>query len=115
MTTVELLGSEFTRWRLSDLPNYQPHEVQHAERVTVSDLCDISCHQLFGWGFNNWNGRTMLVPLWALDLIKTGEELVCIDGRSVKVGYDTIDTDTRGGCLAYGFEHPGLESVANVA
>jgi len=48
MTTVELLGSEFTRWRLRDLPNYQPHEVQHAERVTVSDLCDISCQQLLG-------------------------------------------------------------------
>jgi len=115
MTTVELLGSEFTRWRLSDLPNYQPHEVQHAERVTVSDLCDISCQQLLGWGFKNWDGQNMLVPLWALDLLRPGEELICIDGQTVKVGEDSIDTDTRGGCIAYGFPHPALKEIANVA
>ena len=116
MSPIELLKSEFTRWRLSNTPNYTPHTVQHIERVTVADLCNVSCQQLHGWGFKNWDGQNMLVPLWALDLLRPGEELICIDGRSVKVGYDdTIDTDTRGGCIAYGFPHPALKKIANVA
>jgi len=41
----------------------------------------------------------MLVPLWALDLLRPGEELICIDGQTVTVGEDSIDTDTRGGCM----------------
>lgn len=35
-----------------------------------------------------------------------GFELKAIDGEKVVIGTDTIDLDTRFGCLAYGVPHP---------
>jgi hypothetical protein len=86
--------------------------VQHAGRVTVSDLCYISCQQLLGWGFKNWDGQNMLVPLWVLGLIKDNEELIDINRQVSIVGKDPIDDDTRQGLLAYGFNHPMLATYA---
>jgi hypothetical protein len=83
MSPIELLKSEFTRWRLSNTPNYTPHTVQHIERVTVEDLCNVSCQQLLGQGFKNWDGQNMLVPLWALDLLRPDEELINIWDQTV--------------------------------
>jgi hypothetical protein len=41
-----------------------------------------------------------------LATLAPGTKLVCIDGRHVIVGKDTIDGDTRQGFLAYGFLIP---------
>ena len=73
------------------------------QRVTVCDLQTISRSQLYSLGFANWDGSLVLLPLWALGLIKHGEILTSISGDTVMVGKDYIDDDTRGGAIAFGF------------
>lgn len=109
--TMEVLRGEHARFRLSvdDSTRYQPWNVQDDRRVRVEDLQDEPCWDLLMLGFGHWDGNIMLLPLWALGLMAPGERLISIMGESAVVGTDAIDTDTRGGCLAYGFEHPGLK------
>lgn len=75
----------------------------HTQLLTVHMLQRVSEQTLLQEGFRNWDGRLMLMPPWALDHMQPGETLTCIDGTQAQVGLDEIDTDTRGGCLAYGF------------
>lgn len=108
MTPLELLQSEYTYHKLSAVQPWQQQPTQNQERVTVNDLLTVDSKDLQSLGFVYWDNNLMLLPLWSLGVIKFGEQLVCINGVAVKVGVDIIDTDTRGGCLAYGFVHPGL-------
>lgn len=110
---MEVLRGEHARFRLSldNSTRYQPWAVQDERRVQVEDLQDAPCWDLLMLGFANWDGNIMLLPLWALELMAPGERLVSIMGESAVVGIDVIDTDTRGGCLAYGFEHDGLKDL----
>jgi hypothetical protein len=116
-TALAILRSEFTRWRLSiqDDDRYREWTPSETQRVTVADLTDISPSNLFVMGFANWDGNIMLLPLWALELMAQGEALTAIDGTTAVVGQDRIDTDTRAGCIAYGFVHPKLKELENAA
>lgn len=71
-------------------------------KLTVSMLKQAPLERLYAEGFHNWDGDMVLLPLWALPVMDTGEVLECIDGSRVVVGTDHIDDDTRGGCIAYG-------------
>lgn len=114
---IEIMRGEHVRFKLvaDERSRYQRWPVQGAKRVSISDLREIDVHDLFGLGFANWDSHIMLVPLWSLGLIDVGERLVDINGRPATVGHDDIDTDTRGGCIAYGFEHPGLRELKDAA
>lgn len=113
MDSMEVLRGEHARFRLTvdDHTRYDPWAVEDPRRVTVQDLQACEHWDLLHMGFGNWDGTTMLVPLWALGLMAPGERLNSITGETAVVGQDEIDTDTRGGCLAYGFEHPGLKEL----
>jgi hypothetical protein len=114
---IDVLQGEHTRFKLTvdDRMWYELWGVQETARVSIGDLQGIDCLDLFALGFANWDDEIMLVPLWALGLISIGEQLTSIIGERVVVGHDLIDTDTRGGCLAYGFEHAGLKETKNAA
>lgn len=71
--------------------------------LTVALLQQVSAPRLYQEGFRNWDDEIMLLPVWVVDHVKPGESLTCIDGTKVTVGVDAIDTDTRGGVVAYGF------------
>jgi hypothetical protein len=115
--TIEILRGEFTRFRLTvdGSSRYQPWMVQDDRRLRVSELQAIGCRELFDVGLGNWDDSLMLLPLWALGLVATGEILTSIMGDVAIVGADYIDTDTRGGFTAYGFEHPGFKETKHAA
>lgn len=71
-------------------------------KLTVSMLQHVPIQRLYSEGFRNWDGTMVLLPLWALPHMQTGEQLKCINGQMVTVGTDPIDDDTRGGCIGYG-------------
>lgn len=115
MDTMEVLRGEHARFSLTvdEDSNYMPWSVEDQRRVRVEDLQASDCWDLLNIGFGNWDGTIMLLPLWALELMADGERLTSIMGNTAIVGQDEIDTDTRGGCLAYGFPHPGLRELEN--
>ena len=117
MPPLLLLREEHARFTLTedDQSRRLPWKVQAIERVTVNDLVSIGVRDLIHVGFGNWDGILMLLPLWAVGLVAAGEQLISIDGEVATVGRDYIDTDTRGGFIAYGFEHPGLKELKNAA
>lgn len=114
---LRAMRDEQTRWKLTvdETTRYSPWEVQSPERLLLEDLQSIRITDLFALGFGNWDDSLMLLPLWVLGMISDGERLVSIGRNEVTVGQDIIDTDTRGGCLAYGFIHPGLRQLKNAA
>lgn len=71
-------------------------------KLTVSMLQQTPLERLYVEGFRNWDGTMVLLPLWALEVMQTGESLKCIDNSVAVVGTDEIDDDTRGGCIAFG-------------
>lgn len=115
-TVLEVLRSENVRYKLvvDDHTRYQVFEPQTTRHLTVADLSSIPVTDMFKLGFGNWDGKIMLIPLWAFKLIADGEELVSIEGDTVVVGCGEIDTDTRFGCIAFGFHHPGLGEIKDV-
>lgn len=65
--------------------------------------------ELLAKGWRKWNDKTdkdgcvlLLCPLSELKNLPHGTELESISGVKVKIGTDWIDTDVRGGLLAYG-------------
>lgn len=77
--------------------------------VQPSELTDDECTSL---GFGRWSeGNPMrLIPLWLLPFLADDVASTCIDGSSVMRRVD-MDSDNRGGCLAYGIV-PADKAVA---
>lgn len=79
-------------------------------KFTVSMLKQVPLSQLYAEGFRNWDGYMVLLPAWVLPHMQEGECLECIDGSLAVVGTDSIDDDTRGGCVAYGVPRSDIPS-----
>ena len=82
-------------------------------KLTVTMLQQVPIQRLYAEGFHNWDGSMVLLPLWALAHMQTGEQLVCINGQMATVGTDPIDDDTRGGCIAYGVPRDDIPRKGN--
>jgi hypothetical protein len=82
-------------------------------KLTIPMLQQTPLERLYAEGFRNWDGDMVLLPLWALRVMETGEILECIDGSRVMVGTDPIDDDTRGGCIAYGVPRSDIPKKEN--
>lgn len=82
-------------------------------KLTVSMLQQTPLGRLYVEGFRNWDGSLVLLPLWALAHMQTGEQLVCISGETATVGTHVIDDDTRGGCIAYGVPRDDIPKKEN--
>lgn len=84
-------------------------------KVTINQLQSVSLDTLYKYGCRNWDdsGLLLITPS-ILKIIKNNEWLDCIDGNQELIGRDDIDTDTRGGCIAFGFIHPILKEQSKV-
>jgi hypothetical protein len=72
-------------------------------RITREDFLTLTDAERKMLGFAKWSDNgPWLIPLWAFNYIKDGETLRCITGLD-EAKRDSIDLDTRGGCIAYGF------------
>ena len=86
------------------------NKILEDRQLTVEQVKTIPLSTLYGYGFRNWDGQGLvLFPAWAINLLKDGEKMDCIDGTVVVKGVDYIDDDTRGGNLAFGIIHDGFK------
>lgn len=81
----------------------------YIEKFTnVIDFSKYSINELVLFGFGNFDGNLLLVPEKLFKYVKSGSELISINGSKKIVGVDYIDLDTRFGCLAYGISKSQL-------
>lgn len=78
------------------------------ERFSSQDLESVPLDKLYAHGFRNWDGKLLLLPLWALEYMEHGTVLHCIDGDQATVGVNQIDDDTRGGVIAFGIHRTDI-------
>ena len=112
---VDTLPMSLSRIAMGDL--YKDHwSIEFSWKETQRILCflidelrsidwtDLNYNELKALGFRKFEEETelMLIPAYVFKALPDGLTLYCIDGRSVIIGKDVIDTDTRFGCLAFG-------------
>jgi len=67
------------------------------------DFRKFTKEELLSLGFSYWDDNLIVMPLWAYHICEDGLILTSINDDTAVKGKDDIDTDVRGGCLAYGF------------
>lgn len=72
---------------------------------SLQELAEIPWEEKRSLGFLKFtleNGTKLnLIPIWLRHYIYPAEIVTCIDGSTTTV--EKMDTDSRGGCFAYGF------------
>lgn len=97
--------SEYTHYHMSEIwRNSDKGLRKPIEQVTLADLLSLDEDERRNLGFHNWDESLILIPLWAWHYIIDGVELTSIHGKPKIKGVDSIDLDTRFGCIAYGFK-----------
>lgn len=71
-------------------------------QFTIEEIRGLSDDQLKNVGFRIWDGNHWLIPLYLMNYIKRGEQVLCISGHMCLI--ENADNDHRGGCIAYGFK-----------
>lgn len=88
------------------------------ELKKVINWSDITVENANEYGLSIWSDEDVdklyLIPLWMLPIVPDGTELTSISGKKVVLTHDekgepNIDTDVRGGYLAYGVVFPKNE------
>jgi len=69
--------------------------------ISQSDLKTIDRQTLYTYGFGNWDGKLILIPLWLANFMDQTEKVISILGDVSTLA--DCDKDVRGGCLAFGF------------
>jgi hypothetical protein len=69
--------------------------------VTKEELADLSRDTLYLYGFGNWDGELLLIPLWLVNFMPPDTIVTSIMGTTSTLS--GCDKDTRGGCIAFGF------------
>lgn len=68
--------------------------------VTGDELKSLSRETLYSYGFGNWDGKLLLIPLWLVNFLDPHMEVTSImDDKSTLA---KCDKDVRGGCIAFG-------------
>lgn len=95
------LSSEFSFKELaSGLSPNKGLGYEEISLVTESDLRELDREVLYLYGFGNWDGKLLLIPLWLINFLDPNMEVTSIMNN--KSTLKDCDKDTRGGCLAFG-------------
>lgn len=70
--------------------------------LTIADLKTLSRETLYQYGFGNFDGDLILIPLHFVPFIKGDEEVIDIMGDKTTLA--AMDKDVRYGCIAAGFK-----------
>ena len=77
-------------------------ELRLALRGLHLDLHDMTKEDLMLLGCQPIKSGLMLLPMYLYEGLPNGTELVTLSGKKCVVGVDKLNSDTRGGLLAYG-------------
>lgn len=69
--------------------------------ITKEELVALDKCILYEFGFGNWDGNLVLIPLWVVGFMDENEEVTSISGDKKKLS--ECDKDVRFGCIAWGF------------
>lgn len=72
------------------------------------DFTQFSVVDLEKLGFQWFDDNLILMPIWAIDCLPIGCEVISINGQKKIVGTDYLDKDTRSGVTAWGFDKASL-------
>ncbi len=107
IATQASMGAAYEQWT-DEFSRKKVREVwgnkQGKRFLSKEEIMGINRSSLWTLGFANWDGKLVLIPLWAFHCIAPGEEVVSISGETKVIGKDEIDLDVRGGCIALGFK-----------
>jgi hypothetical protein len=83
------------------------------EKFDGVDFTEFTVEELKQLDFQLWDENTILMPVWALDCLIDGTQVVSIDGQEITFDKSKgLDKDTRFGCTAYGFTLSQLRDSA---
>lgn len=71
--------------------------------ITQDELKQLDRKTLYEFGFGNWDGRLVLIPLWLVGFMDGSETVTSIAGDHDTETLSACDKDVRGGCIAWGF------------
>lgn len=71
------------------------------EIISLDDLKTLPRDVLYSFGFGNWDGNLVTIPLWLVPFIDQSSQVICIDGSTSTLS--DCDKDVRFGCIAFGF------------
>ena len=69
--------------------------------LTADELKALGRDTLYQYGFGNWDGKIVLLPLWIVSFVEPDTMLTSISGDTSTL--EDCDKDIRYGCIAYGF------------
>lgn len=69
--------------------------------LTADELKALGRDVLYNYGFGNWDGKIVLLPLWIVSFVEPDTTLTSISGDTSTL--EDCDKDIRYGCIAYGF------------
>jgi hypothetical protein len=105
---VNATSFEYESWR----DDFKLKQIREAYDKFIDendvDWRDFTKEELLGLGFSAWDENLIVMPLWAYHVCQDEIVLTSIDGDKSTKGKGDIDTDVRGGCIAYGFTEAEL-------
>lgn len=69
--------------------------------ITQDELKQLDRETLYEFGFGNWDGKLLLIPLWLIGFMDGSENVTSIMDNVSTLA--SCDKDVRGGCIAWGF------------
>jgi hypothetical protein len=95
-------GSDFSLKELNEIfSNKSSFGRNSIDYITIDELQTVPKQKLFEYGFGNWDGGLILIPLWITYFMEPTTEIISISGDWSTIS--ECDKDTRFGCIAYGF------------
>lgn len=70
------------------------------ELLTADELKALGRDTLYQYGFGNWDGKIVLLPLWIVSFMEPSTQVMSIMGTASILA--DCDKDVRAGCIAYG-------------
>jgi hypothetical protein len=107
ISSYENWSDEFCRKQVKELYS------KLVEKFDGVDFTEFTVEELKQLDFQLWDENTILMPVWALDCLIDGTQVVSIDGQEITFDKSKgLDKDTRFGCTAYGFTLSQLRDSA---
>jgi len=107
ISSYENWSDEFCRKQVKELYS------KLVEKFDGVDFTEFTVEELKQLDFQLWDENTILMPVWALDCLIDGTQVVSIDGQEITFDKSKgLDKDTRFGCAAYGFTLSQLRDSA---